>query len=87
MTPRQVPGWCPARAGLGSVGIRGSTRVGGSPIQGLHGNSTLLAANAISMMPLWTRRALSLPYLPVAEAFAVRLGGHALVRGIRWALG
>lgn len=47
----------------------------------------LLAANAVSMMPLWARRPLRLPYLPVAESTAVRLGGHVLVRGIRWALG
>lgn len=46
----------------------------------------LLAANAVSMMPVWTRRALRLPYLPVAEATAIRAGGHALVRSIRWAL-
>ncbi|MGQ0845596.1 MAG: oxygenase MpaB family protein [Sporichthyaceae bacterium] len=46
----------------------------------------LLAANAVSMMPLWTRAALRLPYLPVAESTAIRLGGHALVRGIRWAM-
>ncbi|MGQ0466189.1 MAG: oxygenase MpaB family protein [Sporichthyaceae bacterium] len=46
----------------------------------------LLAANAVSLMPLWARRALRLPYLPVAESTAVRLGGHALVRGIRWAM-
>jgi uncharacterized protein (DUF2236 family) len=46
----------------------------------------VLAANAVSMMPLWARRALRLPYLPVAESTAIRIGGHALVRGIRWAM-
>lgn len=46
----------------------------------------LLAANAVSMMPLWARRALRLPYLPVAESTAIRFGGHAVVRGIRWAM-
>ncbi len=46
----------------------------------------VLAANAVSMMPLWARVPLRLPYLPVAESTAVRMGGHALVRGIRWAM-
>lgn len=46
----------------------------------------VIAANAVSMMPLWARRALRLPYLPIAEATTVRLGGHAVLRGLRWAM-
>jgi uncharacterized protein (DUF2236 family) len=46
----------------------------------------LLAANAVALLPGWARRALWLPRLPVADATAVPLGGHALVRGIRWAM-
>jgi len=46
----------------------------------------LLAANAVSLLPWWARRPLRLPALPVAERTAVRLGGHAMVRGIRWAM-
>lgn len=46
----------------------------------------LLAANAVSLLPWWARRPLRLPALPVAERTAVRLGGHAMVRSIRWAM-
>lgn len=47
---------------------------------------TVLAANAVSMLPLWARAHLMLPYLPVIEETGVRLAGHALVSGIRWAM-
>jgi uncharacterized protein (DUF2236 family) len=46
----------------------------------------VLAANAVALLPGWARRALWLPRLPVADSTAVPLGGHALVRGIRWAM-
>jgi uncharacterized protein (DUF2236 family) len=45
-----------------------------------------LAANAVSLLPGWARRQLRLPGLPLAESTAVRLSGHAMVRGIRWAM-
>jgi uncharacterized protein (DUF2236 family) len=51
----------------------------------LRGPYAVLAATAVGMLPRWARRPLRLPYLPVAEATAVRLAGNALVRGIRWA--
>lgn len=46
----------------------------------------LLAASSVAMLPAWARLPLRLPYLPLAEATAVRLAGHAMVGGIRWAM-
>jgi uncharacterized protein (DUF2236 family) len=46
----------------------------------------VLAAAAVGLMPRWTRWPLRLPWLPVAEASAVRLGGEVVTRSIRWAM-
>jgi hypothetical protein len=46
----------------------------------------VLAASAVAMMPVWTRLRLRLPYLPVAEATAVRLAARGLVKTVRWAM-
>lgn len=46
----------------------------------------VLAANSVALLPRWARLPLGLPYLPVAEATAVRIGGRALVGGLRWAM-
>ena len=46
----------------------------------------LLGAAAVGLLPRWARRPLGLPDLPVAEATAVRLGGHGITRAIRWAM-
>jgi uncharacterized protein (DUF2236 family) len=45
-----------------------------------------LAASAVALLPVWARRKLRLPYLPVTEAVVVRSLGTALTRTIRWAL-
>jgi uncharacterized protein (DUF2236 family) len=45
-----------------------------------------LAAAAIGLMPVWTRRQLRLPWLPVTERTAVRALGHAATGTIRWAM-
>jgi uncharacterized protein (DUF2236 family) len=45
-----------------------------------------LAASAVALMPVWARRKLLLPYLPVTEAVVVRATGVALTRTIRWAM-
>jgi uncharacterized protein (DUF2236 family) len=45
-----------------------------------------LAASAVSLMPLWARRQLALPYLPVTERVLVAATGAALTRTIRWAM-
>ena len=45
-----------------------------------------LAASAVSLMPLWARRQLLLPYLPVTERVLVRATGSALTGTIRWAM-
>jgi uncharacterized protein (DUF2236 family) len=45
-----------------------------------------LAASAVGLMPLWARRKLRLPYLPVTERVLVRTTGAALTRTIRWAM-
>ena len=45
-----------------------------------------LAAAAVSLMPVWARRQLRLPYLPVTERTVVRATGVALTRMIRWAM-
>jgi uncharacterized protein (DUF2236 family) len=47
----------------------------------------VLAAAAVALLPAWARYPLWLPRLPVAERTVVRMGGTALVGGIRWALG
>ena len=46
----------------------------------------LLAAAAVGLLPLWARRHLLIPYLPVTERLAVRPAGEAITRTIRWAL-
>lgn len=46
----------------------------------------VLAATAVSMLPAWARWPLRLPYMPLTEATTVRIGGHALVSTIRWAM-
>ena len=46
----------------------------------------VLAAAAVGLMPRWARLPLRLPYLPVTEASAVRLGGEVVTRSIRWAM-
>ena len=45
-----------------------------------------VAAAAISLLPPWAKRELSLPSLPVAEAILVRPAGHLAVRAIRWGI-
>ena len=46
----------------------------------------LLAGAAVSLMPLWARRELRLPWFPVTERLAVRPAGDLMTRTIRWAL-
>lgn len=50
------------------------------------GPYTVLAASAVGLLPAWARAPLRLPYLPVVENTGVRLAGHLLTRGIRWAM-
>ena len=45
-----------------------------------------LAASAVALMPVWARRELRLPYLPVTERLLVRRTGAALTKTIRWAM-
>jgi uncharacterized protein (DUF2236 family) len=45
-----------------------------------------LAGSAVASLPLWARRPLRLPWLPVAEAVAFKPAGDAVTRGLRWAL-
>ena len=45
-----------------------------------------LAASAVALMPLWARRRLWLPYLPVTERLLVRATSTALTGTIRWAM-
>lgn len=46
----------------------------------------VLAATAVSTLPAWARWPLRLPYLPVTEATAIRIGGHSIVGAIRWVM-
>src|ERR1700722_9210405 len=46
----------------------------------------VLAAAATSLLPGWARRPLYLPNLPLTERAVVRPAGHAVIRGIRWAI-
>ena len=47
----------------------------------------VIAATAVSLMPLWTRIPLRLPWMPVTEATTVRAAGYGLTRTLSWALG
>lgn len=46
----------------------------------------LIGAAAVSLLPLWARRPLRLPWLPVSERTLVRPAGAILSRTLRWAL-
>jgi uncharacterized protein (DUF2236 family) len=46
----------------------------------------VLAAAGASLLPLWARRELRIPWLPVSEAFAIRPAAELVTRTIRWAL-
>lgn len=46
----------------------------------------LIGAAAVSLLPLWARRPLRLPWLPVSERAFVRPAGTVLSRTLRWAL-
>ncbi|MEU6810027.1 oxygenase MpaB family protein [Streptomyces sp. NPDC046831] len=46
----------------------------------------VIAANAVSLLPVWASRELWLPRLPPAEGLCVRPLGRAVTSGIRWAL-
>ena len=46
----------------------------------------LLGAAAVSLMPLWSRFPLRLPWLPVSERAVVRPAAQALTKTLRWAL-
>ncbi len=45
-----------------------------------------LAAGAVSMLPVWARRPLRLPWLPVTERFVGRPLGGAATSVVRWAM-
>ncbi|MBC7592996.1 MAG: DUF2236 domain-containing protein [Kineosporiaceae bacterium] len=45
---------------------------------------TLLSAAAVGLLPRWSRMPLRVPYLPIAEATAVRATGLAITATIRW---
>lgn len=47
----------------------------------------ILGAAAVSLLPVWARWPLRLPWMPVTEAVVVRRAGSVLSRGLRWALG
>ncbi|MFC9546469.1 oxygenase MpaB family protein [Streptomyces sp. NPDC014603] len=46
----------------------------------------VLAANAVSLLPVWATRELRVPRIPPAEGLCVRPLGTAVTAGIRWAL-
>jgi uncharacterized protein (DUF2236 family) len=46
----------------------------------------LIAAASISLMPVWTRWPLRLPWLPLSEATVGRAAGDAVTRTLRWAI-
>ena len=45
----------------------------------------LIAGAAVALMPVWARRPLRLPWLPVSEAVALRPAGEIVTRTLRWA--
>jgi uncharacterized protein (DUF2236 family) len=46
----------------------------------------MLGGAAVALLPRWARAPLRLPYLPVAEAIALRPAGELVTRTLRWAL-
>ena len=46
----------------------------------------MIAAAAVSLMPVWTRWPLRLPWMPVSEATLGRAVGDAVTRTLRWAI-
>lgn len=46
----------------------------------------LIAAAAVSLMPVWTRWPLRLPWMPVSEATLGRAVGDAVTKTLRWAI-
>ena len=46
----------------------------------------LIAAASVSLMPVWTRWPLRLPWLPLSEATLGRAVGDAVTRTLRWAI-
>lgn len=46
----------------------------------------LLGAAAVGLLPLWVRRELRLPWLPVSERVVVRPATTAVVTALRWAM-
>lgn len=50
------------------------------------GPYAVLGAAAVSLLPVWARWPLRLPYLPVTEHLLARPVGEALTRLIRWSL-
>lgn len=45
-----------------------------------------IAGPAVALLPVWARRHLWLPVLPVTEALVVRAAGQGITRTIRWAM-
>ncbi|WP_408897653.1 oxygenase MpaB family protein [Nocardioides sp. R1-1] len=70
-----------AREAVGYVLLRPPLPLLARPAYGV------LAAAAVGLMPVWSRRPLRLPWLPVVEPTAVRAMGAAAVGTIRWAMG
>jgi uncharacterized protein (DUF2236 family) len=54
-----------------------------APARPLYG---MIAAGAVALMPIWTRRPLRLPWLPISEAIAMRPAGDVVTRTLRWAV-
>ncbi|MFK7916592.1 MAG: oxygenase MpaB family protein [Ilumatobacter sp.] len=46
----------------------------------------LIAAASVSLMPVWTRWPLRLPWMPVSEATVGRALGDAVTKTLRWAI-
>jgi uncharacterized protein (DUF2236 family) len=46
----------------------------------------MIAAAAVALLPRWARLPLRLPWMPVAEAVAVRPAGEVITRTLRWAM-
>ncbi|WP_328535343.1 oxygenase MpaB family protein [Streptomyces sp. NBC_00344] len=46
----------------------------------------VLAANAVAGLPVWARKPLRLPRVPIVEDTGVRVTGLAMTKAIRWAM-
>jgi uncharacterized protein (DUF2236 family) len=54
-----------------------------APLRPVYG---MLAASAVSLLPVWSRMPLRVPWLPITERVAARPSGELVTRTLRWVM-